>query len=78
LTPPHECAEQGIRVNAVCPGVIDSEMVKRFTGGQPEAEAAMIPTEPVGRLGQPRALPITRVTRLGTFGPTLSDHSAVQ
>jgi NAD(P)-dependent dehydrogenase (short-subunit alcohol dehydrogenase family) len=46
-----EYAEQGIRVNAVCPGVIDTEMVDRFTGGQPEAEAAMIATEPVGRLG---------------------------
>jgi len=48
-----EYAEQGIRVNAVCPGVIDTEMVERFTGGQPEAEAAMIATEPVGRLGRP-------------------------
>ena len=51
-----EYAEQGIRVNAVCPGVIDTEMVERFTGGQPEAEAAMIATEPVGRLGQPEEI----------------------
>ena len=48
-----EYAEQGIRVNAVCPGVIDTEMVERFTGGAPEAEAAMVATEPVGRLGRP-------------------------
>lgn len=48
-----EYAEAGIRVNAVCPGVIDTEMVERFTGGQPEAEAAMLATEPVGRLGRP-------------------------
>lgn len=46
-------AEAGIRVNAVCPGVIDTEMVERFTGGQPDAEAAMIAMEPVGRLGRP-------------------------
>lgn len=51
-----EYAEQGIRVNAVCPGVIDTEMVERFTGGQPEAEAAMIATEPVGRLGHPEEI----------------------
>lgn len=48
-----EYAEVGIRVNAVCPGVIDTEMVERFTGGEEEAEAAMIATEPVGRMGRP-------------------------
>ena len=51
-----EYAEQGIRVNAVCPGVIDTEMIDRFTGGQPEAEAAMVATEPVGRLGRPEEI----------------------
>jgi NAD(P)-dependent dehydrogenase (short-subunit alcohol dehydrogenase family) len=51
-----EYAEQGIRVNAVCPGVIDTEMVERFTGGQPEAQAAMIATEPIGRLGRPEEI----------------------
>jgi NAD(P)-dependent dehydrogenase (short-subunit alcohol dehydrogenase family) len=49
-------AEQGIRVNAVCPGVIDTEMVERFTGHQPEAEAAMVASEPVGRLGRPEEI----------------------
>jgi NAD(P)-dependent dehydrogenase (short-subunit alcohol dehydrogenase family) len=51
-----EYAEQGIRVNAVCPGVIDTEMVARFTGGRPEAAAAMVATEPVGRLGRPEEI----------------------
>jgi NAD(P)-dependent dehydrogenase (short-subunit alcohol dehydrogenase family) len=44
-------ATQGIRVNAVCPGVIDTEMVQRFTAAQPGAEAALLADEPVGRLG---------------------------
>lgn len=48
-----EYAEQGIRVNAVCPGVIDTEMVDRFTGGDPDAEAAMVAMEPAARLGRP-------------------------
>ena len=48
-----EYAQQGIRVNAVCPGVIDTEMVERFTGAQPDALAAITATEPVGRLGRP-------------------------
>jgi NAD(P)-dependent dehydrogenase (short-subunit alcohol dehydrogenase family) len=51
-----EYATQGIRVNAVCPGVIDTEMIARFTRDQPEAEAAMVATEPVGRLGQPEEI----------------------
>jgi NAD(P)-dependent dehydrogenase (short-subunit alcohol dehydrogenase family) len=51
-----EYAEQGIRVNSVCPGVIDTEMIQRFTGGQAEAEAAMVATEPVGRLGHPEEI----------------------
>ncbi|HEY7071138.1 MAG TPA: SDR family oxidoreductase [Acidimicrobiales bacterium] len=48
-----EYAEQGIRVNAVCPGVIDTEMVARFTGRVPEAESAVTAMEPVGRMGRP-------------------------
>ena len=48
-----EYAEQGIRVNAVCPGVIDTEMVDRFVGGSEEAREAMVGMEPVGRLGTP-------------------------
>jgi NAD(P)-dependent dehydrogenase (short-subunit alcohol dehydrogenase family) len=48
-----EYARDGIRVNALCPGVIDTEMVERFTGGRPEAEEAMIATEPIGRMGRP-------------------------
>jgi NAD(P)-dependent dehydrogenase (short-subunit alcohol dehydrogenase family) len=51
-----EYAEQGLRVNAVCPGVIDTEMVERFTGHEPDAEAAMVATEPVGRLGRPEEI----------------------
>ena len=48
-----EYAELGIRVNAVCPGVIDTAMIERFTGHQAEAEAALVASEPVGRLGLP-------------------------
>ena len=46
-------ATGGVRVNAVCPGVIQTAMVDRFTGGSPEAVAAMTAMQPVGRLGRP-------------------------
>lgn len=52
-----EYAQLGIRVNAVCPGVIDTEMIDRFTGHhQTEAEAALVATEPIGRFGRPEEI----------------------
>jgi len=49
-------ATQNIRVNSVCPGVIQTPMIDRFTGGDPEALKAFAATEPVGRLGQPEEI----------------------
>ena len=48
-----EYASQNIRVNAVCPGVIQTPMISRFTQGDPQAEALMVSQEPIGRLGTP-------------------------
>ena len=46
-------AKEGIRCNAVCPGVIHTPMVDRFSGGTQEGLDAMAAMEPVGRLGEP-------------------------
>lgn len=51
-----EYAQQGIRVNAVCPGVIWTPMVERVTGGDPEVEAQFAALEPVGRMGRPEEI----------------------
>ena len=48
-----EYAKQGIRVNAVCPGVIHTSMVDRITGNDKEVEKQYISMEPVGRMGLP-------------------------
>lgn len=45
-------AKDGIRINAVCPGIIDTPMMQRFTGGTPEGMARVIAQEPVGRMGK--------------------------
>jgi NAD(P)-dependent dehydrogenase (short-subunit alcohol dehydrogenase family) len=42
-----------IRINAICPGIIDTEMMRRFTGDTDEGRAAVIAQEPIGRMGQP-------------------------
>lgn len=48
-----EYATRGIRVNAVCPGIIETAMIDRFTGGDQDALEGMKEMEPVGRLGTP-------------------------
>lgn len=48
-----EYAKQGIRVNAVCPGVIHTAMIDRLTGKDKEVEKQFTNMEPVGRMGNP-------------------------
>lgn len=48
-----EYAKQGIRVNAVCPGVIRTPMVDRTTGKDKAVEKKFEEMEPVGRMGEP-------------------------
>jgi NAD(P)-dependent dehydrogenase (short-subunit alcohol dehydrogenase family) len=47
-----EYAQRGIRINAVCPGVIDTPMIHRLTKGIPEVEARYVAVTPMGRMGQ--------------------------
>lgn len=49
-------ATSGIRVNAVCPGVIDTPMVTRASGGTEAGEEAFAALEPIGRIGQPEEI----------------------
>jgi NAD(P)-dependent dehydrogenase (short-subunit alcohol dehydrogenase family) len=49
-------AQSNIRINAVAPGIIDTSMIRRFSGNTPEARQAMISQEPVGRMGQPEEI----------------------
>ena len=48
-----EYAKSNLRVNAVCPGVIQTPMIERFTHGEAQLRNQLIGGEPVGRIGQP-------------------------
>ncbi|MCS6925501.1 MAG: SDR family oxidoreductase [Candidatus Binatia bacterium] len=48
-----EYAKAGIRVNAVCPGVIQTPMVARLTSSRPDLSEALVAAEPMGRTGRP-------------------------
>jgi NAD(P)-dependent dehydrogenase (short-subunit alcohol dehydrogenase family) len=49
-------AARGIRVNALCPGIIDTPMLRRFADAMPDPAAAWAAygvAQPMGRLGTP-------------------------
>jgi NAD(P)-dependent dehydrogenase (short-subunit alcohol dehydrogenase family) len=48
-----EYAAKGIRINAVCPGTIDTPMVAAMLTKEPEAMKEILREQPIGRLGRP-------------------------
>jgi NAD(P)-dependent dehydrogenase (short-subunit alcohol dehydrogenase family) len=48
-----EYAKKGLRVNAVCPAVIDTDMFRRATLNDHQKEEYVRNLHPVGRIGQP-------------------------
>lgn len=55
-----EGAAHGVRVNAVAPGPVDTEMLTRFTGSA-ERSAPMLASVPMGRVGRPEEIAQTIV-----------------
>ncbi|GAB7077209.1 SDR family oxidoreductase [Streptomyces albidoflavus] len=49
-------AAEGIRVNAVCPGIVDTGMIRRFGETRPGGRDGLVADEPVGRLGRPEEI----------------------
>jgi NAD(P)-dependent dehydrogenase (short-subunit alcohol dehydrogenase family) len=54
-------AQSNIRINAVCPGIIDTPMMDRFSGGTDEGRRVVIAQEPIGRMGRPEEIAATVV-----------------
>lgn len=51
-----EYAKSGIRVNVVCPGVIQTPMIDRFIHGEAQIQKQLVAGEPVGRVGRPEEI----------------------
>jgi NAD(P)-dependent dehydrogenase (short-subunit alcohol dehydrogenase family) len=72
-----EYATEGIRVNAVCPGVIRTPMVDRFVGDSVEAEPNFVAMEPVGRMGMPHEVAEAAVWLCSDAASFVTGHAMV-
>ena len=48
-----EYASRGIRINAVCPGAVETPMVAKMIAKEPETMKEITKEQPIGRLGRP-------------------------
>jgi NAD(P)-dependent dehydrogenase (short-subunit alcohol dehydrogenase family) len=51
-----EYAAKGIRINAVCPGTIETPMVAEMLAKEPDAMEEILKQQPIGRLGRPEEI----------------------
>jgi NAD(P)-dependent dehydrogenase (short-subunit alcohol dehydrogenase family) len=51
-----EYAAKGIRINAVCPGTVETPMVTEMLAKEPEAMKEIMRDQPIGRLGRPEEI----------------------
>jgi NAD(P)-dependent dehydrogenase (short-subunit alcohol dehydrogenase family) len=70
-------AAQGVRVNAICPGIIETPMMDRFSGGTPEGRARVIGQEPVGRMGRPEEIASAVLWLSSDLGAFATGHAMV-
>ena len=70
-------AGANIRINAICPGIIDTEMMDRFTGGTLEQRDRVIAQEPIGRMGRPDEIAATVVWLCSDAASFVTGHAMV-
>ena len=51
-----EFARTGIRINAVCPGGIETETLEGYFRENPEVKKSMVAAHPIGRFGKPEEI----------------------
>jgi NAD(P)-dependent dehydrogenase (short-subunit alcohol dehydrogenase family) len=71
----YEMAPLGIRVNAVSPGGVETELLQRFISGMQAAKQPMVASIPVGRLGRTEEVAETVVWLCSPAASYIVGHS---
>jgi NAD(P)-dependent dehydrogenase (short-subunit alcohol dehydrogenase family) len=48
-----DCAERGVRVNAVCPGLVNTPLIADMVTENPELHEHLVASHPLGRIAEP-------------------------
>lgn len=72
-----EYAKKGIRINAVCPAIIDTDMYRRATAADPRKAEMAAHLHPVGRLGQPEEIAAAVIYLCSDAASFTTGHSLV-
>jgi NAD(P)-dependent dehydrogenase (short-subunit alcohol dehydrogenase family) len=72
-----EYAMDGIRINAVCPGIVDTPMIRRHIGGDAKREAQFKAASPVGRMAAPGEIAQAVVWLCSDAASYLTGHALV-
>ncbi|MDT0303927.1 glucose 1-dehydrogenase [Streptomonospora wellingtoniae] len=72
-----EYADRNVRVNAVCPGVVRTPFIDRFTQNSPEAEARYTEIIPMGRMADPAEVARAVVWLMAAESSYVTGHGLV-
>jgi len=72
-----EYASKGIRINAVCPGTIETPMVEEMLAKEPDAMKDILRDQPIGRLGRPEEIAAAVLWLCGAGASFVIGHALV-
>ncbi len=72
-----EYAKQNIRVNAICPGVVQTPMIDRFVHGEAQVRKQLTEKEPLGRVGEPDEIAAAALWLCSESASFVTGHSLV-
>ena len=70
-------ATSNIRINAICPGIIDTDMIGRLVHDSDERRRAFLAQEPIGRMGKPEEIAETVVWLCSDMASFITGHALV-